>query len=71
MAHNGTVSPSKLSFPESGDRIIINVGFIKGALSEFYYYRINVIVTEETASKYSATERTLTSFVHCHIGYLN
>ena len=51
MAPNGSVSPRKLSFPESGDRLASSVGFIKGAFRGFYYYHINVIATEGTASK--------------------
>lgn len=65
MALNGSVSPRKLNFPESGDRIVVNVGFIKGALSGFYYYQMNVIAIEETASKLYFQESTCPCLYAC------
>ena len=51
MATDGGVSPSQLTFPESGKKVAINVSFIKGAFTPFYYYQMNVIASEGTASK--------------------
>ena len=59
MAPDGSALPSKLSLPESDNMTVINVGFIKGAFSGFYYYRMNVIPTEGTASTSSSRTNIL------------
>lgn len=47
----GFLANDPLTFSESEDKKVINIGFIKGAFTDFYYYQMNVMAINGTAGE--------------------